>query len=391
MSGSNKHIPALDGVRGLAMLLVLVCHFVPQVKPTGFVSGQVYRLGISAWVGVDLFFCLSGFLITRILLTAKGQPGYLSTFYIRRSVRIFPLYFLSLAIAFLLIPSLASIHDPVYQWLIDEQAWFWTYSINLRPVFSGFHDIYSHQVNLSRFWSLCVEEHFYLVWPFVVLALGRRALAVACVLGCCVAFGFRLMYVRYGGPIDIPYSVTFCRVDPILCGALVALASMSGRSFRSVAIPLAVVSALALAGMALMFRGFRLNDSTVTIGLSLLAVFFGSCLYLVVDRPQSIACRMLEAGWLVWIGQYSYGIYVWHKFFLSQLESSRDSLVSQFNNYWLAMPVFFVVACGQGFLFAWLSWHLWEKHWLKLKRFTEPPSRRTSQIAPFPPAPQPQR
>src|SRR4030095_2778309 len=148
---SRQYYPALDGLRGLAILLVILYHNFSFINHFFF-----------AWLGVDLFFVLSGYLITSILLNSVNSPHYLKNFYAKRVLRVFPLYYLSLII-FLIIFPLLGIYKSELKYYVDNQLWFWFYlqnwllSFNF-PTTGNF---------LNHFWSLGVEEQFYLAWPFI--------------------------------------------------------------------------------------------------------------------------------------------------------------------------------------------------------------------------------
>ena len=168
----NKHCLALDGVRGFAILAVTIYRICKELAPNSHpVVAFIQRITSPGMRGVDLFFVLSGFLITGILLYSKGRPNYFRNFMVRRALRIFPLYFLSLFLGLWIIPSVFSTH--VFDMPRAEQFYLWTYTSNIRMswlngwCFGPF----------DHFWSLAVEEHFYLVWPAVVLFLSVRGLA----------------------------------------------------------------------------------------------------------------------------------------------------------------------------------------------------------------------
>src|SRR5689334_3654448 len=179
---SGQHVPALDGLRGVAILSVMLFHY---VTASGFgEDAWVTRKIIGAcgclWTGVDIFFVLSGFLITGILLRAKGSPGYFVNFYMRRLLRIFPLYYGALVVIFLIVPHLVHDVTPGVKRILDSQAWMWGYSQDFAI---SYHNADYFDVDwmwVGHFWSLGVEEHFYLVWPLLVFALAPRALTATC-------------------------------------------------------------------------------------------------------------------------------------------------------------------------------------------------------------------
>ncbi|MEN1682052.1 MAG: acyltransferase, partial [Planctomycetota bacterium] len=174
---SPPHVPALDGVRGVAVLLVVVYHAAYLASPTGVAEVVFATVRDALWCGVDLFFVLSGFLITRILLATVGSPRYFRSFYLRRTVRIFPLYYGVLLLLFVGLPAAAwlaggplqSVVDgETYQSLWSRQAWLWAYVQNFLQSSGP-----SQLPGLGHFWSLAIEEQFYLAWPAAVWLVGR--------------------------------------------------------------------------------------------------------------------------------------------------------------------------------------------------------------------------
>src|SRR5262249_32690328 len=210
----RNHIPGLDGVRGLAILVVLIHNVGYFEEPTDSLAIKIIRLGIgSGWIGVQLFFVLSGFLITGILLDTKLDAHYFRSFYVRRVLRIFPLYYLTLIVAFLALPHLMDLGD----W--PEQArryeiWHWSYLTNWFGSVPG----------LSHFWSLAVEEQFYLIWPFVVFSLSTDRLMRTCGALVVTALLIRIVMVVGHAPVSWNYTFTITRWDALGCGAAIAVA-----------------------------------------------------------------------------------------------------------------------------------------------------------------------
>ena len=215
------HLPALDGIRGLAILMVMVYHLtlLPGDAGVDRIWAAVAAFG---WAGVDLFFVLSGFLITGILWEARGGPpgAYFRNFYARRTLRIFPLYYAVMVLLLVVLPRLPHPQAARYGAVGGEQVWYWTY-------LSNFAIGLRHEWNLGSLdvsWSLAIEEQFYLVWPAVVLLLGRRALMGFCAAVVAAAVLCRTALTLSGGhPIAISV-LTPCRMDALAVGAFLALA-----------------------------------------------------------------------------------------------------------------------------------------------------------------------
>src|SRR4051794_16589890 len=191
---SGVRIPALDGVRGCAILGDLVAHAFASLP--GSASGVL---------GVDLFFVLSGFLITGILLDTRERPDYFRSFYTRHALRLFPLAFLYLGVvaALPLIHQLLGVHGASYY----EGSWWWytLYVSNLKPS-HGARDPY-----LWQFWSLSVEEQFYLLWPLVIWWLGRKRLPWVCFFIVGASLLLRCVWVLQGVDRDTIYRHTLTR------------------------------------------------------------------------------------------------------------------------------------------------------------------------------------
>ena len=204
-TASSRHLLALDGVRGLAILLVLIYHFTLGMSGSGLASRLFLKLTATGWCGVDLFFVLSGFLITGILVDAKESPHRFRNFYARRALRIFPLYYAILTFIFVFLPLVAVRSEGVAP-LGDAGIWLWGYGTN----------ILAAQRNawfpLGHFWSLAVEEHFYIFWPAVVMWCDRRTVLWVCASMVIIALLARLWMVS-SGAVLAAYCLTVCRMD----------------------------------------------------------------------------------------------------------------------------------------------------------------------------------
>ncbi len=309
-------IPELDGLRGTAILLVLVGHYfaAPGKGAVRFLSGYWVRLG---WTGVDLFFVLSGFLIGGILLAVRDSPNYFKTFYARRFFRIIPIYYAWIAIyavLFLIARAFLTARVGSVQ-KIDI-------SILAHFLFlQNFHDFLKSTVSFWWFsltWSLAVEEQFYLVAPVLVRYLPKRVLALVLIA---VMFGAPILrFVVRNGFSDGPwlaYRLMPCRADSLAAGVLAALLWNNPKArawIEAHALLLYGLFAILFAGVAYIWRYHSdpLLPLTQTAGYTWLALFFAVLLLLVVSRRASLLAALMRLGFLREIGGVSYCIYIIH-------------------------------------------------------------------------------
>ena len=186
----------------------------------------------TGWLGVGVFFVLSGFLITRILLGTKSRPGYFRNFYARRTLRIFPLYFASVAIVLAVSRWLEPPTTEAAQ-LRAHQAWLWLYGVNFLSVLTSAH-LSSAWFSVNHFWSLAIEEQFYFVWPAVVRFSRSRSFAWVCAAVALTSMVARAWAHRSLGG-RAAYLLTYARLDTLMIGALLAVSSLhrSGETYGS--------------------------------------------------------------------------------------------------------------------------------------------------------------
>jgi peptidoglycan/LPS O-acetylase OafA/YrhL len=368
---SRVHVPALDGIRGIAILLVMAHHFTAYgmgVRTT-VLDRRVYNLLTVGWCGVDLFFVLSGFLITGILLDAKGAAHFFRNFYMRRVLRIFPLYYGFLIVVFFLLPLALPVDDN-FRSLLDKQGWYWSYLINVWIAFKGWPRNYS----VAHFWSLAVEEQFYLFWPLVVFFCGRRQLIVVCLACFVVSLGVRLGFAVAGNP-SAGYVLTPARMDILVVGALLALIVRGPNGlirFAAWAWPIGGASAAILAAIFVWKHGLHSNEMVVqTIGYPMFAVTFGALLVAALSSStQSRTGKVFAHPILVFFGRYSYGLYVFHHpvaLIMRTNVAEAGGLPVFLGSQLPSLVLFFAAATVISLSLALLSWHGYEVHFLKLK------------------------
>lgn len=342
---SLHHIAPLDGIRGIAALLIMVFHFIghhhePSVVRTLAVIGQT---------GVDLFFVLSGFLITRILLLSKESPNYFRSFYARRALRIFPLYYAFTALFFFVFPIFSGTQIPPF----SQQVYTWFYLQNVANTFP-------HLVSAGpgHFWSLAVEEHFYLIWPLAVFLLPRRLFRYFIGLTLLIPIILRIVFLRYDVGV---FYFTFTRMDSIAFGALLAdLITSDKWAYNKAKFfgPLAVALAIALLPAFALLSGSH-NDTLQVVKLSLIPCFYFAALgFFIADQTG----QRLSSVFTIWplrrTGRISYGLYVFHP-------SCFEFVQKRFPTSFLAD---FLCSFGATFLVAYLSFRFFESPINQLKR-----------------------
>lgn len=359
---AGRHIPQLDGVRGLAILIVTLYRFSKEIPSNSWLGATLHTLFTLGDRGVDLFFVLSGFLITGILIDAKGSQGYFGNFLARRSLRIFPLYFAALFL-FLVLFSLHPALRNMFAQAADNQFFLWTYLANVKmSLESAWCFGY-----LDHFWSLAVEEHFYLVWPTVIYFCTRgAALKLACGLALASA-GSRIAFARFSDNGLPPDVLTIFRCDALLIGAALALQIRAPEGLRGlrkwsyVVFPVCLLAALACA---------ILDKRVYTIGHTLWPIVWACCLIWLLQGSQSgLLARLFDMSFLRTLGKYSYAMYVFQSplipitagvFSVGLISGMTGNLLIA-NLLYMAGMFFLTYAA------ALLSWYLLERHCLKWK------------------------
>jgi peptidoglycan/LPS O-acetylase OafA/YrhL len=330
-------------VRGIAVLLVLVHN--TDVYP----SLHLGLIANNGWMGVDLFFVLSGFLITGILLDTKKSDGYFSNFYARRCLRIWPLYYAALLFMFVIVPL---VHPSEGLNILGARSspW-WAYPLFLQNFLVQVPTNAAGLLGVT--WSLAVEEQFYLVWPLVVRfctesQLRKIALGVICVSPI-------LRFYLSMHEVNI-YSNTFCRLDGLMAGALLAI-TVRSRSFRQERFVMpAWITVLVSAALALILDAMHQRWIVFSF-VTLAAVSF---VYIALFSEQRRVQAFLTNRFLVYTGTISYGIYLLAKIPLDVVKAFH------LDKYPF---VAFLIAAVTTYVMAMLSWKLLEKPFLKLKRF----------------------
>jgi peptidoglycan/LPS O-acetylase OafA/YrhL len=376
--GSEKHIDSLDGLRGIAILLVFLYHYLPRN-----LHNPLSWLASVGWTGVDLFFVLSGFLITGILYDTRHATNFFKVFYARRALRILPAYFL--AVGFVLLVA-ALLKTPA-SW---KAVPFYVFGSNLMiPLRDGTPN-FTPYLNCDHFWSLALEEQFYFLWPVVVfLVLRRRTLMQICGAGILGALLFRIVLTRLGVSPWILYTELPLRMDSLLAGAMLALALRGPRPafWLSRTRIYLLMGGCCLILVVLFIRAgtlFFTSSAMTSLGYSMFAGVF-VCVLALALVPGTAADRAGRIPVLRFFGRYSYGLYIWHQlpaplFFTWQAWFTRNIhplILGQMAYATAVLALSTVVAVS--------SYRLLESRFLKLKsrfRYAEPEVARANQPLP---------
>lgn len=344
----GKHVPALDGLRGLAILAVFFHHY-----GAGGIHGSSVAVRWTAtvcglgWSGVDLFFVLSGFLITGILCDTRDDPAYYRKFYARRALRILPIFYLFAAIALLIVPFKA--------WHKGDVFFLFYLGYPAAIIWPALVDV---PIRITHLWSLSVEEQFYMVWPWLI----RRLRTPSHILGLCTAAAVVSLALRVAFP-SWAYASLPCRMDGLALGAALAILFRSGlrKRCQQLALPVFAVSA---AGMilicALRHTTAHADRLVYTLGFSVVAVAYGSLLTLSLGPLAGLfSMRALRM-----FGKYSYGMYLYHFPLTAVFEHAKPFFV----RYPFGTLSYVAVCLAANLGIAALSFHLFEQPILRFKK-----------------------
>jgi len=338
----NGQIPLLNGLRAVAVIGVMLAHC---CQTNGFPwSRTVAPLAVHGAIGVEIFFVLSGFLITTLLIRESNRTGRINIpqFYLRRTLRIVPAYVCLLAVvAVMQTAGVASVTTP--EWVAAG-----TYTVNFfpRPAWE-----------IGHAWSLSIEEHFYLVWPFVFAlsgVLAARRLAILCIA---IAFlGRWVVLICLPEYTTMAELCTFTRMDTIAFGCLLAL-GIHDRSLRRHLNQLGQIHGMPVVCIAAIVLTLCIGEFSTKVSVGLCMTTLGALLTLLMWslllRSERSGVQWLNHPWLMRIGVCSYSIYLWQQLFLNPRTSAP----------WTAFPLNVVFALAA----AWLSYRFIERPCLKLK------------------------
>ncbi|CAG0931116.1 O-acetyltransferase OatA [Thermoflexales bacterium] len=369
---SQPRVPELDGVRGIAILLVLIWHYVAVTVPldAGPFALPLRLVLSAAWSGVDLFFVLSGYLIGGILLDNRSTPNYFKAFYARRTCRIMPVYYvwLGLFVLFYNLPAIWA-SNPALVPLFAQPQPIWTYATYTQNIAMAQSDLYG-AVWLSITWSLAIEEQFYLVLPLLVRLTAARwlpAILLAIIAGTPVT---RAALLTAYPQAELPtYVLTICRTDALLLGVLAAYVMRHAGWRQRIAQhrPVLYVAALLLwFSLALMAVTPASQTTGIIWGYSGFALMYVCLLLIALTERRGPVSAVVRIRPLRALGIMAYGVYLfhqpinglWHALSLQQtpiLKTPADALVT-------------LAALLTTLTIAYLSWNYFEQRFVNIGR-----------------------
>ena len=347
MSIKLKHYNELDGIRAIAVIMVMFYHFFKDVTVQNDILLIVQKLSLFGKTGVSLFFVLSGFLITRILLNTKRDDSYFKSFYIKRVLRIFPLYYFFLLIYYFVVPLF--LHQPIAGF--SQQVWYWTFMQNFALTFDW------NSVGPIHYWSLSVEEHFYLFWPLVIYYCSIKNIKWAILSLCVISFFVRFILIEN----RIEESLfTFARFDELAIGSFLAILEFEKKLVTENLkkfVAVFIIFLIPLIYISLNNGNYSLLESCARY--LVLAMVYGSFVAIaIITEPKNWIKKTLNNQILKTIGKVSFGLYVYHPIcfhlIINELRITNLTLC-------------FLLSFGLAYIVSILSFNLLEKKFLKLK------------------------
>jgi len=305
-SNKNSRIPELDGIRGIAIIMVLIWHYI-SCQEKDLVQGSVLSMlhfpTKYFWSGVDLFFVLSGFLIGGIILDYHQSKNFLKTFWIKRACRILPVYFLLLALFFVLKHTL-TLEDE--SWLFGKPMPWWTYFLFVQNIAMGLEGTFGANF-LGITWSLAVEEQFYLLAPICILCFGKKAFVYSLIPLIVLTLILRVAFPGFHDYVNMPF-----RMDALLIGVGVAVMFRHefiwSKLFENKKYFLLNFLLMSAASLVLVARGALGSFKFFWFG-----IFFGLFLVFALLYSGTGATFFLRNRLLCFFGAISYGLYMYHQ------------------------------------------------------------------------------
>ena len=356
-SNGRSYYAGLDGLRGIAIFLILGYHIF------SFIPFFAY-----GWLGVDLFFVLSGFLITDILLKTRDNDRFLRNFYIRRVLRIFPIYYLTLIIFILVLPALKEVPYNA-NYYSEHQLKFWLYLCNWLFILKSPEETFF----LNHLWSLAIEQQYYFIWPWFLLVITNTKKLIGIVFGLLGLLILLRVLLWYFNPTTIDFGLLykFSRVDGLFIGSALAVYLYNHPRIESKYIT-RILTFLILFNAAFIFTNSYLDlqmNYFLFVGYTSFAILFGLLVHHIITHDKNKWICLFHHPALIFLGKISYGFYLYHwpiyLLFFSGIKAQLHDflptgiLLTEF----LSACIITIMAMGVSLL----SYLLIEKNFMKLK------------------------
>lgn len=368
----DVRIPELDGIRGTAILVVVIYHWF-------FLSGidealpyPIASIGLMGWSGVDLFFVLSGFLIGGILIDNRDTKNYFKVFYIRRFYRIIPLYVVMVTVWIILsyLSATHSVSEP-RKWLFEHSLPFYVYPFFIQNIWMALHGTMGARM-IDATWSLAVEEQFYLTLPFIIRYVKYKNLPIYIIAGILLAPIIRVfLYFTWGADNSAVanYVLLFCRLDSLLLGVLAAwfVRRENGVTYlqkhKYYLTGSAVLLGIFFLALARIRPGFN-NFYLVSFGYTLIGLFYLSLLLIAISSSKNLISKIFRFRGLTFLGILAYGLYLLHQPILGMMHGAIRA-----DNPYINGRMSLLVTCLSFVVLlfvSYMSWIFFEKPLVKL-------------------------
>lgn len=368
-SSSLKYIPQLDSLRSIAIFLVLLSHFINvnetnMLQSSPIIGAILTKIGYFGLTGVTLFFILSGYLITKILIYSKSSKNFFSSFYIRRMLRIFPLYYLVLCCSLILYPYFFPAPHQA-EVILDEQFKLWLFISNVNFFHPTGWDTESFP-NFGHFWTLAVEEHFYLLWPLLIYTLSNKKLIFTMIFiyFFSIASWFLGLYISFFTWTTLTYA------SALSLGGIIAYTQIfHTKLFKSLLLFIQnnlYIFLLLLITAIILPRNLEFTRDFLVYIITL--IIFSALLILSVNDK----IHFLHSRFLIFIGKISYGIYIFHALlrpYFKEVFYEKQIFVYGIENAIYITLFYTLISSLISILLAWISWEFFEKRVLQLKAY----------------------
>ncbi len=355
---TKRHIPQLDGIRGLAIILVISFHYWGNVA--------IFSFG---WCGVDLFFVLSGYLITSRLIALQQQKNSLKKFYINRALRILPLYYLTLIIFYIGFNLLVKKQN-FYLFEFYNKHWlsFVLFFQNWTFIYSGIKENL-----LEHFWSLAIEEQFYLLWPFFLYMTWQKKFFFKLIflIIIIIILTRTFIYIQYPEWSDYRHYFynTFCRMDAFLIGGCLYFFKQNNKAKKYVVFYCIAFMAVVVGIYFTKNASGIANPFISTIGFTFIAIAFAGLIYGASSSSSKILSAIFNYRWLRFTGKISYGLYIFHWLVLRTMEPRFENwfMKSGYFNERSANTTSLFICLFISYLISVISYFYFELYFLKRK------------------------